>query len=304
MSPLFEPFQTGQLQMANRVAMAPLTRNRSPNAIPGPHAAAYYAQRATAGLLITEATAISQQAQGYTDVPGLYAPEQLRAWRTVTDEVHAAGGCIVCQLWRVGRISHTSLQPGGAAPVAPSAIAASSKTILIENGVARRADTSMPRALDIGELPGIVADYVRAANAAVNQGGFDGVEIHGANGYLPDQFLKCTSNHRTDAYGGTLQNRARFMLEVTQAIVSSIGGGRVGIRLSPLTPTDEPYDGEAQMLYAHVLANLAPMGLAYIRVIEGATGGARELADRPFDYRAARAAYRRAGVPAARVPGW
>ena len=295
MSSLFEPFQTGQLNMANRIAMAPLTRNRSPNAIPGPFVATYYTQRASAGLLITEATAITQQGQGYADVPGLYAPEQLRAWRKVTDEVHAAGGCIVTQLWHVGRISHTSLQPNGAAPVAPSAIAAKSKSMLIENGVPRQVETSMPRALDISELPGIVADYVRAASAAVNEGGFDGIEIHGANGYLLDQFLKSGSNHRTDAYGGPIENRARFMLEVAQAIVEAIGGGRVGIRLSPLTPANDSYDSEAQVLYEYVLTHLATLGLAYIHVIEGSTGGAREIAERPFDYRSAQAAYRRAG---------
>ncbi len=295
MSSLFEPFRAGALKLANRIAMAPLTRNRSPGAVPGPHAVDYYRQRASAGLLITEATAISHQGQGYADVPGLYAPEQLAAWKQVTDAVHAAGGCIVTQMWHVGRISHTSLQPGGAAPVAPSAITAKTKTVLIENGVPSFVQTSAPRALETAELPGIVADYVRAAKAAVGEAGFDGVEIHAANGYLIDQFFKSGSNARTDAYGGSIDNRARFGLEVTAAVVAAIGGGRVGIRLSPVTPANDVVDGESQALFEHVLRGLAPLGLAYLHVIEGATGGARELPDRPFDYAAAKAAYRQAG---------
>lgn len=295
MTSLFEPCQAGALHLSNRVVMAPLTRNRSPGAVPGPHAATYYSQRASAGLLVTEATAISHQAQGYADVPGLYAPEQLTAWKHVTDAVHAAGGCIVTQLWHVGRVSHTSLQPGGAAPVAPSAIAAKTKTVLIEDGVPSFVETSTPRALETTELPGIVADYVRAAQAAVGAAGFDGVEIHAANGYLIDQFFKSGSNQRTDAYGGSIENRARFGLEVAAAVVAAIGGGRVGIRLSPVTPANDAFDAEPQALFEHVLRGLAPLGLAYVHVIEGATGGARELPDRPFDYAAAKAAYRAAG---------
>ncbi len=249
MTSLFEPFRAGDLNLANRIVMAPLTRNRSPRAVPGPHAASYYAQRASAGLLITEATAISHQGQGYADVPGLYAPEQLQAWKPVTDAVHAAGGCIVTQLWHVGRVSHTSLQPGGAAPVAPSAIAAKTKTVLIENGVPSFVETSTPRALETAELSGIVADYVRAAKAAVDDAGFDGVEIHAANGYLIDQFFKSGSNARSDAYGGSIENRARFGLEVTAAVVAAIGGGRVGIRLSPVTPANDAFDTDAQPLF-------------------------------------------------------
>ena len=160
---LFDPLQAGALHLKNRIVMAPLTRNRAPGAVPQAITATYYAQRASAGLLITEATAISHQAQGYADVPGLYSPEQVSAWRAVTDAVHAAGGCIVTQLWHVGRVSHTSLQPGAGAPVAPSAIAARTKTVLLDNGVPRFEDTSVPRALGLDELPGIVADYRRAA---------------------------------------------------------------------------------------------------------------------------------------------
>ncbi|MBT9489842.1 MAG: alkene reductase [Rubrivivax sp.] len=295
MTSLFDPTSAGALQLANRIVMAPLTRNRSPNAVPPAIVATYYAQRASAGLLVTEATAISHQGQGYADVPGLYAPEQLAGWKKVTDAVHTAGGRIVVQLWHVGRVSHVDLQPGGGAPVAPSAITAKTKTVLIRDGQPVFVDTSAPRALDIQEIPGIVDDYRRAALAAVNDAGFDGVEIHGANGYLIDQFLKTGSNQRTDAYGGSIENRARFLLEVTQAVADAIGGGRTGIRLSPVTPANDASDNDATALFHHVVRGLAPMGLAFLHVIEGSTGGPRELPDRPFDYAALKAAYRAAG---------
>jgi N-ethylmaleimide reductase len=291
---LFSPFTAGSLQLANRIVMAPLTRNRAPGAVPTPLMATYYSQRATAGLLITEATPISHQGQGYADVPGLYAPEQVAGWRQVTDAVHAAGGKIVTQLWHVGRVSHTSLQPHQGAPVAPSAIRANTKTVLIVDGVPTFVDTSEPRALALDELPGIVDDYRRAALAAI-EAGFDGVEIHAANGYLLDQFLKTGSNQRTDAYGGRVENRARLLLEVVQAVAGAIGGGRTGIRLSPVTPANDVVDADPQPLFDHVVRELAPLGLAYLHLIEGATGGPRELADRPFDYAALRAAYRSAG---------
>ena len=295
MTSLFEPLVAGDLHLANRIVLAPLTRNRSPGAVPTELAVTYYRQRATAGLLITEATAISHQGQGYSDVPGLYAPEQLNAWKRVTDAVRAAGGCIVTQLWHVGRVSHTSLQPNGGAPVAPSAITAKTKTVLIQSGVPSFVETSAPRALALDELPGIVDDYRRAASAAVNQAGFDGVEIHAANGYLIDQFLKTGSNHRTDAYGGPIEQRARLLVEVAQAVAGAVGGGRVGIRLSPVTPANDAFDADPQALFGHVLRQLAPLKLAYLHIIEGSTGGPRELADRPFDYAALKAAYRQAG---------
>ena len=292
---LFTPFTAGRLELPNRIVMAPLTRNRSPGAVPRPLNVEYYRQRATAGLIITEATAISHQGQGYADVPGLYAPEQLQGWKHVTDAVRAAGGRIVVQLWHVGRVSHTELQPGGGAPVAPSAIAGKTKTVLMRDGVPTFVETSMPRALRLEELPGIVADYVRAARDAVQIAGFDGVEVHGANGYLLDQFLKTGSNARDDAYGGPIENRARLMLEVMQAVVAAVGGGRVGIRLSPVTPANDAFDADAQPLFEHVVRGLAPLGLAYLHLIEGATGGARELPERPFDYAALKRAYRQAG---------
>ena len=293
MTSLFEPIRAGDLQLANRIAMAPLTRNRSPEAIPTDLVATYYAQRASAGLIISEATAISPQAQGYADVPGLYGTEQLDGWKKVTRAVHDAGGKIVVQLWHVGRVSHTDLQPGNAAPVAPSAIRAHTKTVLIKDGVPTFTDTSMPRALDAEEIPGIVQDFRHAARNAIASG-FDGVEIHAANGYLIDQFLKTGANQRTDDYGGSIANRARLLLEVTRAIVEEIGGGRTGIRLSPVTPANDIVDADPQPLFDHVVRQLAPLGLAYIHVIEGATGGPREVEGRPFDYAALKAAYRAA----------
>lgn len=295
MPTLFDPVQAGDLHLANRIVMAPLTRNRSPNAIPKPITATYYEQRASAGLLITEATAISHQAQGYADVPGLYASEQLDGWKRVTDAVHAKGGKIVVQLWHVGRISHTDLQPDNGKPVAPSAITAKSKTVLIKDGVPSFVETSEPRALDAEEIPGIVHAYAVAARNAVETAGFDGVEMHGANGYLLDQFLKSGSNQRTDDYGGSIENRARLLLEATRAVADAIGGGKTGIRLSPVTPANDAYDADPQPLFDYVVKQLATMNLAYIHVIEGATGGPRDIADRPFDYEALKAAYRQAG---------
>jgi len=295
MPTLFDTVTAGDLHLANRVVMAPLTRNRSPDAIPGPFAADYYAQRATAGLIITEATAITQQAQGYSDVPGLYGTEQLDAWKKVTHDVHAAGGKIVVQLWHVGRVSHTSLQPDNGAPVAPSAIIAKTKTVLIKDGKPVYVETSEPRALKAQELPGLVHSYQAAARNAVETADFDGVEIHGANGYLLDQFLKTGTNQRADDYGGSIENRARLLLEVTRAVTAAVGGGRTGIRLSPVTPANDVVDADPQLLFDYVVRELASMNLAYIHIIEGATGGPRELPDRPFDYAALKAAYREAG---------
>jgi N-ethylmaleimide reductase len=295
MPTLFDPTQAGELKLANRIVMAPLTRNRSPEAIPPDIAQTYYAQRASAGLLITEATAISHQGQGYSDVPGLYGTEQLDSWKKVTQAVHDQGGKIVVQLWHVGRVSHIDLQPGGGKPVAPSAITAKTKTVLIRDGVPAFVETSEPRALDAGEIPGIVHTYQAAARNAVETAGFDGVEIHGANGYLLDQFLKDGSNQRTDDYGGSMENRARLLLEVTRAVTDAVGGGKTGIRLSPVTPANDAKDSDPQPLFDYVIRQLASMNLAYIHIIEGATGGPRVIDDRPFDYAALKAAYRSAG---------
>ncbi len=295
MTSLFTPIQVGDMHLANRIVMAPLTRNRAPDAIPTPLMVEYYTQRATAGLLITEATAISQQGQGYSDVPGLYGTEQLDGWKKITDSVHKAKGKIVVQLWHVGRISHTDLQPDNGAPVAPSAIAAKAKTVLIKEGVPVFVDTSMPRALTAEELPGIVHTFQAAARNAVETAGFDGVEIHAANGYLLDQFLKNGSNQRTDVYGGSIENRARFLLEIVRTVTDAVGGGRTGIRLSPVTPAGDVHDTDPQPLFEYVLRELAKFHLAYVHIIEGATGGPREMPDRPIDYVALKRAYRIAG---------
>ena len=229
---LFSPVGLGALALANRIVMAPLTRSRmGDDGVPHALHAEYYAQRASAGLIISEATNISPQGRGYALTPGIWSDEQVAGWKLVTDAVHAAGGKIVCQLWHVGRFSHVSLQPGGAAPVAPSAIQAEGSTYTASG----MQPVSMPRALETQEIDGIVAQYAHAAACAL-RAGFDGVEVHSANSYLLDQFLRDSTNRRTDAYGGSIQNRARLTLEVTQAVVNVWGASRVGIRLSPVTP--------------------------------------------------------------------
>lgn len=278
MSKIFEPYSLGPVTLANRIVMAPLTRNRAATGfVPGPHAAKYYAQRATAGLIIAEATQISQQGQGYQDTPGIYTPEQIAGWRVVTDAVHAKGGRIFLQLWHVGRVSHVDLQPGGAAPVAPSAIQAATKTFVNNTFT----ETSMPRALNLEEIPGIVADFRQAAANAI-AAGFDGVEVHGANGYLLDQFAKDGSNHRTDAYGGSVENRARLMLEVAAAVAAEIGPERTGIRISPVSPANDVSTSDPQEQFDYIVDHLSKLGLVYLHVVEGATGGPRDVA--PFDF--------------------
>ncbi|MEP6790691.1 MAG: alkene reductase, partial [Ramlibacter sp.] len=224
-----------------------------------------------------------------------YGTDQLDGWKGVTHAVHEQGGRIVVQLWHVGRVSHNELQPGGGQPVAPSAITAKTKTVLFKDGVPTFVETSEPRALRADELPGIVHAFAAAARNAVETSGFDGVELHGANGYLLDQFLKTGSNKRTDDYGGGIENRARLLLEATRAVADAVGGGKTGIRLSPVTPANDAYDENPQPLFDYVVRQLASLNLAYIHIIEGATGGPREIADRPFDYEALKRAYREAG---------
>ena len=294
---LFSRIQAGDLQLANRIAMAPLTRNRSPNAIPLAITAKYYAQRASAGLLITEGTAIDPFAQGYADVPGLYDTEQLDGWKKVTEAVHERGGKIVTQIWHVGRISHVDLLPESHPPLGPSAIQANTRTFVIDKatGKGHFVPVSKPRELKLEELPMIVHSYVQAARNAVETAGFDGVEIHAANGYLLEQFLKDGANKRSDDYGGSIPNRARLLLEVTRAVADAIGGGKVGIRLSPVTPANDIVDSHPQPVYDYVAKKLAPLGLAFIHVIEGATGGPREVEGRPFDYAQFKNSYRQAG---------
>src|ERR1700761_2580746 len=282
-SKLLEPFKLGPLTLPNRFVMAPLTRNRAtpPGMVPGPLAAEYYGQRASAGLLITEASQVSQQGMGYQDTPGIYSKEQVAGWRKVTERVHAGGGRIFNQIWHVGRVSHVPRHPGGGKPVAPSAIRAKGKTF-VNN---QFADISEPRALELSEIPGIIDDFRRgAANALA--AGFDGVEIHGANGYLLEQFAKDGANKRTDAYGGSIENRARLMLEVSKAVVAEVGAERTGIRISPVTPANDVSDSNPQPLFDHIVDHLNALKLVYIHVIEGATGGPRDVA--PFDYRSLR----------------
>lgn len=275
---LFQPYTLGPLTLANRIVMAPLTRNRADaGLVPSALAATYYAQRASAGLIISEATQVSAQAQGYQDTPGLYTQDQIKGWRNVTDAVHAQGGRIFVQLWHVGRISHVDLQPGGAAPVSASAIRAQTKTF-VHNGFV---EVSEPRALNIDELPGIVNDFRQAAANAM-AAGFDGVEIHGANGYLLEQFIKDGANQRTDAYGGTIENRARLLLEVTAAVAAEIGADRTGVRISPVSPANAISISDPQPQYDYIVDQLNTLGIVYLHVVEGATGGPRDVA--PFDF--------------------
>ncbi len=279
MASLFDPIRVGELSLASRIVMAPLTRNRAAaGQVPSELAVEYYRQRASAGLIITEATQVCPEGQGYLDTPGIHSAAQVAGWRRVTSAVHAEGGRIVVQLWHVGRISHVSLQPGGRAPVSSTNRAAQVKT-LTANG---REAVSAPRALRTDEIPGVVAAFGHAARCAM-EAGFDGVEVHGANGYLIEQFLRDSINDRDDEYGGPIENRVRFLVEVMRAVVAECGGGRTGLRLSPVTPAnDAGQDSNPQALYEHAVAQLAPLKLAFLELVEGATGGARDFA--PFDY--------------------
>lgn len=272
---LFTPLEAGALKLRNRVVMAPLTRNRAvpDGEVPSPLAPEYYGQRAGFGLIVSEGTQVSQQGQGYAWTPGMISAAQVAGWRPVTEAVHAKGGSIVAQIWHVGRVSHTSLQPGGGAPVGPSALRAESRTFDGKEFV----PTSEPRALAVEEIPGIVADYATAARNA-REAGFDGVEIHGANGYLIDQFMRPSANVRTDGYGGSVENRTRFLVEVVEAVASAIGAGRVGLRLSPFSPANGVVvDETAPEIFARAIERIAPVGLAYLHMVEGATGGSRDL---------------------------
>jgi N-ethylmaleimide reductase len=273
-SKLFTPTRIGDVDLPNRIVMAPLTRNRALRDGDVPHAlnAEYYAQRASAGLLISEASQISPEGKGYAWTPGIHSHEQVAGWRLVTDAVHKAGGRIAAQLWHVGRISHTVLQPEGQAPVAPSAITANSQVYDGEGFV----PTSAPRALETAELPRIVRDYVQAARNA-KEAGFDAVEIHGANGYLLHQFLADGTNKRTDAYGGSADNRARLLLEVAEAVAGVWTPGRVGVRLSPFSNFGDIADSDPMATFGRAIEGLSDLGLGFLHMVEGQTGGTREL---------------------------
>lgn len=270
MPSLFEPLDLGGLRLRNRVFMAPLTRNRAlPDGVPGPWSATYYRQRCSAGLIITEATQISAMGKGYINTPGIYLPEHVAAWRGIVDAVHDAAGRIFLQLWHVGRISHTSLLPSGEAPVAPSAIRALAKTFTNDGLV----DVSIPRALTRGEIRATVEDYRKAA-ANARAAGFDGVEIHAANGYLIDQFLQSGTNRRTDEYGGSVANRIRFLSQVVQAVSDVWTPSRIGVRLSPRGTFNDMSDDDPESTFMAAVAAMSAARLGYLHVVEASPGDA------------------------------
>ena len=269
---LFTPIQLGALKLPNRIVMAPLTRNRaSEGNVPTAFNATYYAQRASAGLLISEATQVTPYGQGYPATPGIHSAEQIEGWKLVTKAVHDRGGRIFLQLWHVGRISHPSLQPEGVLPVAPSAIAPASGEASTYEG---SKPYVTPRALETDELPGIVEQYRQGAENALTAG-FDGVEVHGANGYLLDQFLRDGTNQRTDAYGGSIANRARLLLEVTEAVIGVWGADRVGVRLSPSSTFNSMSDSDPKATFSYAIDALNRFGLAYLHLLEPSEADAR-----------------------------
>ncbi len=262
MSDLFSSLQLGPYRVTNRIAMAPLTRSRAgQGGVPTELMAKYYAQRASAGLIVSEGTCISPQAVGYLDTPGIWNGAQMTGWARITQAVHELGGHIVCQLWHVGRISHPSMQPDGSLPVAPSAIAPAGEVRTAQGPQA----FVKPRALDVAELPGLVKQYRVAAQNALASG-FDGVEVHAANGYLLDEFLRDGSNRRTDAYGGSVTNRSRLLLEVLETVCTAVGADRVGVRLSPVQPVNDMRDFDPQGTFSQIVERLNDFGLAYLHV--------------------------------------
>src|ERR1700722_17334594 len=268
---IFSPFRLGPLQLPNRIVMAPMTRNRAGQGnAPTTLNATYYAQRASAGLIIAEASQVSPQGLGYPGTPGIYSAEQIAGWRLVTDAVHDAGGRIFLQLWHVGRISHPSLQPDGALPLAPSAITpAGNAFIEDEKGEGQLVPFVRPRALQIEEMPYIVQQYVRGARNAL-AAKFDGVEVHGANGYLIDQFINSSTNHRTDAYGGPVANRALLLMEVAEAVSEVWGPDRVGVRLSPLGSLNDINDAEPETTFGAIAQALNDFRFAYLHIVNPA----------------------------------
>jgi N-ethylmaleimide reductase len=272
---LFSPLQIGPYHLKHRLVMAPLTRMRAekPSLAPRPLNAKYYAQRATSGgLIIAEASPVMATGFGSPGVPGIYSEHQIRGWREVVEAVHAKGGVIFLQLWHVGRVSHSSFQPGGVLPVAPSAvpIPADLKTMTADG---KAVSYETPRALETSEIPGVIDAYRQAARNAL-KAGFDGVEIHGANGYLIEQFLQSHTNLRTDQYGGSIENRVRFLIEVTQAAIEVWGADRVGVRLSPYGVANGSGEPDPMPLYSHAIKSLDPLGLAYLHFVEPRSSGA------------------------------
>ena len=286
MPDLFSPARFGAIELSNRIVMSSLTRRRAGDGnVPTALMAEYYRQRASAGLILTEATPICAEGHGYPRTPGIHTSEQIAGWKQVTQAVHEAGGKIIVQLWHVGRISHPVLQPGGAVPVAPSAIRPA-RQVFTGQGMQ---DYVTPRALELTEIPDVVASYVAAARHAM-EAGFDGVEIHAGNGYLLDQFLRSSTNQRTDQYGGSIENRARFLLEVMVAVCQAIGSDRVGVRLSPVTPFNDISDDHPQETFDYVVTQLNPMNLAFLDLLQG-MGGAPHEQWLPYDYDQLRALY-------------
>ncbi|WP_322048358.1 alkene reductase [Paraburkholderia sp. J67] len=285
MTNLFKSIKVGKLHLEHRVAMAPLTRSRSaqPGNVPSAMNVEYYRQRASAALIITEATQISQQGQGYAWTPGIYTDEQVQGWRAVSDAVHREGGHIFLQLWHVGRVSHPIFQPDGALPVAPSALPVNGKTFIIDdegNGV--WGDVPVPQELSIEGIRKIIADYRQAARNAISAG-MDGVEIHAGNGYLLDQFINSSSNHRRDEYGGSIENRARILIEVVAAVTEEVGAENVGVRLTPMGRFMGMNDETPEATFGHVVRELNRFGLAYLHLVEPAMVGV--VKDEQFDPR-------------------
>ena len=286
MSKLFKPLDMGAIYFPNRIAMAPMTRSRSdqPGNVPNAMMAEYYGQRASAALIVTEATQITPQGQGYSFTPGIHSPEQVAGWRGVTDAVHAKGGQIFSQLWHVGRMSHASFHPDGL-PVAPSAIAPDATVWVVdpETGIGGMVPCPVPRELETDEITTVVANYAQAARNA-ELAGFDGVEIHAANGYLIDEFLRSTSNRRTDRYGGSQKNRIRFAVEVAEAIAGEIGAERTGIRFSPFITQRGMDDLQAPDTILELVRELDRIGLVYVHIAEADWDDAPET---PRDFRQA-----------------
>jgi N-ethylmaleimide reductase len=284
---LFMPYQLGPYKLQNRFVMAPMTRSRAGEGnVPQAISVKYYRQRGTAGLIITEGAQISPTAVGYPATPGIYTAAQVAGWKDIAEAVHSRGGRIFLQLWHCGRVSHPSLQPGGALPVAPSAIQPQGNTFTSQGLV----PFVTPRALQTAELPGIVFEYRLAAKNALNAG-FDGVEIHAANGYLLDQFIRDGSNQRTDQYGGTAENRCRLLVEVVEAVAEVFGANRVGVRISPLNPFNDMHDSDPQHTFETVAGLLSHMDLAYLHVMESAIGESR-YPKQDFDFKKLRAAFK------------
>ena len=290
---LFQPGRIGCIDIANRIVMAPLTRCRADEAagdVPGSDInVEYYRQRSGAGLIISEGTQISPRGKGYMATPGIYSDAQVEGWKAITHAVHQAGSKMLAQIWHVGRISHPELS-GGLQPFAPSALAPEGVVAYTHQG---KRDIPVPLAMSVEQIAEVVGEFRRAAANAL-RAGFDGVEIHGANGYLIDQFLRDGTNRRDDAYGGSVAARCRFALDIVDAVVAEIGAARVGIRLSPLTPFNAISDSHPQATFGHLIDKLDQRGVAFIHMIEGATGGARDLPG--FDYAAARKSFRGAYI--------